>query len=485
MTVKNAMADAGSAKLYDMVTAVSEQTLTMFKKEVVVVPATAVVIAGGDRPLPADKFRGNPTATALVVPAESTAASKAHRQARFPVRLLQAAFRIKVEEGQASVETDRTHILNSLTGMPLDSEPALTHEQYDRINKLLHAHYALGGLPRCVAEGGEALKQCVAALRASPPTDRFVVSAPFDDATVEQLIDLLPPTLQHLELSHASITVVPESLGNLTALRSLDLSECSQLTALPESVGNLGALLTMDLSGCDKLTALPESVGDLGALLTLDLSGCMDLTALPESVGSLRALLTLDLSGCDKLAALPESVGNLGALHTLDLSFCEKLAALPESVGNLGALHTLDLTHCLKLKMLPASICLLTQLDEASREQVEAIHELLHCGALTALPLELGSSRASVVTLSSDCVSGLCLAVSAERAKAEWLKNGSNQECPEGHALADFVTSNASFCCDECCGSVEQGVRMHSCRECDFDLCDECFQGSTATGSRA
>ena len=223
MTVTNAMADAGSAKLYDMVTAVPEQTLTVYNTPCqVVVPATAVLIAGGDRPLPADKFNGNPTVPTGVVP-ESTAARKAHRQARFPVGLLQAAFRIKVEEGQASVETDRRHILNSLTGMPLDSEPHLTHEQYDRINKLLHAHYALGGLPRCFSEGGEALGQCLAALRASPPTDRFVVSAPLDGATVEQLIDLLPPTLQHLEMPKACMTVVPESVGKITALQTLNL----------------------------------------------------------------------------------------------------------------------------------------------------------------------------------------------------------------------------------------------------------------------
>jgi hypothetical protein len=38
--------------------------------------------------------------------------------------------------------------------MLLDSEPPLAHAQYDRINKLLHAHHALGGLPRCVAKGG-------------------------------------------------------------------------------------------------------------------------------------------------------------------------------------------------------------------------------------------------------------------------------------------------------------------------------------------
>ncbi len=354
MTVTAAMANAGGAKLYDMVTAVPEQTLTQCIGSGVV-PATAVVIAGGDRPLPADTFFGNPTAPSMVV-LDRTAELKAHRQARFPVGLLQAAFRIKVEDGQASVETDQRHILNSLTGMPLDSEPPRTHEQYDRINKLLRKHYALGGLPRCVAEGGEALKQCLAALRASPPTDRFVVSAPIDDATVEQLIDLLPPTLQQLEMPRGRMTVVPESVGRFTTLRTLDLSDCTKLTALPESVDNL----------C--------------SLLKLNLKYCANLAALPESVGNLCALLTLDLSWCSKLTALPESVGNLGTLRTLDLSNCSELTALPESVGKLGALHTLNLEYCTKLTALPASISQLTQLDEASRKHVEAsAHRTTFC----------------------------------------------------------------------------------------------------------
>ncbi len=164
MTVTAATADAGSAKLYDMVTAVPEQTLTVFARKFQVVPATAVVIAGGDTPLPADTFQGNPTAP-TTVDLESTAASKAHRQARFPVRLLQAAFRIKVEDGQASVETDKRHILNYLTCMPLDSEPPRTHAQYDRINKLLHAHYAgsaacRGASPRAARRSSSASPRC-------------------------------------------------------------------------------------------------------------------------------------------------------------------------------------------------------------------------------------------------------------------------------------------------------------------------------------
>jgi Leucine-rich repeat (LRR) protein len=46
------------------------------------------------------------------------------------------------------------------------------------------------------------------------------------------------------------------------------------LTGLPESLGQLAALTTLDLSGCDALTGLPESLGQLAALTTLDLSGC-------------------------------------------------------------------------------------------------------------------------------------------------------------------------------------------------------------------
>ena len=72
---------------------------------------------------------------------------------------------------------------------------------------------------------------------------------------------------------------------------------------------------------------------------------------------------------------------NLGALRTLNLSYCEKLTALPASVGNLGALQTLNFSYCSHLTTLPASILQLTQLDEDSREQVEAILR----GALAAL----------------------------------------------------------------------------------------------------
>ena len=183
----------------------------------------------------------------------------------------------------------------------------------------LHSPSALRRIPTFAAPAAAA-KAAAHAIALEVTQDRLVVSAPLDDATIEQLIDLLPPTLRHLEMPRANMTVVPESVGKFTALR------------------------------------------------------------------------TLSLTGCEKLAALPESVGELTALHTLDLSGCKKLWTLPKSVGNLGALQTLDLSRCL-LNTLPASISQLTQLDEASCEQVEAMLRR----ALTALPSALPSLVACVV----------------------------------------------------------------------------------------
>ena len=46
----------------------------------------------------------------------------------------------------------------------------------------------------------------------------------------------------------------------------MDLESCWDLTALPESVGNLGALHTLNLSSCAKLTTLPASISLLTQL---------------------------------------------------------------------------------------------------------------------------------------------------------------------------------------------------------------------------
>ena len=43
------------------------------------------------------------------------------------------------------------------------------------------------------------------------------------------------------------------------------------MTTIPEGLGNLSSLTTLDLRGCTSLTTIPEGLGNLSSLTTLDL----------------------------------------------------------------------------------------------------------------------------------------------------------------------------------------------------------------------
>lgn len=105
-------------------------------------------------------------------------------------------------------------------------------------------------------------------------------------------------TLQHLEslsiwvagnygAGYIKLAVLPESIGNLTSLKCLDL-QCCSITELPESIGNLNNLEYLNVNHT-YIAALPESIGNLTKLKELHI-GYTSITELPESIWS----LTLD-----------------------------------------------------------------------------------------------------------------------------------------------------------------------------------------------
>ncbi|KAG5192880.1 hypothetical protein JKP88DRAFT_272195 [Tribonema minus] len=99
-----------------------------------------------------------------------------------------------------------------------------------------------------------------------------------------------------------SLTCLPESFGNLTALTSLDLSRFVQ--DYRTSTENL---IVMDLSGCEELDIVP----DLRPcpLRLLRLRDCGQLRAVPRV--SVKATVDGDVSGCDKIGeALADNVNN-------------------------------------------------------------------------------------------------------------------------------------------------------------------------------
>jgi Leucine-rich repeat (LRR) protein len=140
-----------------------------------------------------------------------------------------------------------------------------------------------------------------------------------------------------LSLSGQEITVLPESIGNLTHLKFLYVAG-NHLAVLPESIGQLKELRVLSLDG-NQLTELPVSITQLPHLQHLILGG-NNLTELPDSLAQLTTLELLSLTD-NQLTALPDSIGQLTKLHTLSLSN-NQLRELPPSLGNLTKLKNLD-----------------------------------------------------------------------------------------------------------------------------------------------
>lgn len=188
--------------------------------------------------------------------------------------------------------------------------------------------------------------------------------------------------LQYLDLQTSGLAELPNTFGEMGALRELYLTGCSQLKALPTSFRNLTCLQHLSLFGCAQLAALPPSLCQLAELLVLNLDHCAALAALPEDIGQLTKLQELDLSDCGSLTALPESMSNLKALQHLQLSECTKLAALPTSLCELTELLVLNLLRCDALVALPKDLGQLTKLQKLNCQHLEYCWSLTQCHRL-------------------------------------------------------------------------------------------------------
>ena len=181
---------------------------------------------------------------------------------------------------------------------------------------------------------------------------RFITYRSWDDlmANADKII--------YLDCSRNQLTSLPESIGNLTQLKTFYCSS-NKLTTLPESIGNLTQLQRICCKS-NQLTALPESIGNLTQLQYFSCAQ-NQLTILPEWIGNLTQLNAF-YCGYNRLTALPESIGNFTQLQ----EFCcryNQLTILPEYIWNIAQLQ---LFNCggNQLTALSESIGNLTQLKE-------------------------------------------------------------------------------------------------------------------------
>ena len=202
--------------------------------------------------------------------------------------------------------------------------------------------------------------------------------------------------LESLDLSSNELTGIPGELGNLPNLETLYLGFNELAGPIPAELGNLSNLETLYLSYNQLTGMIPAELGNLSNLKSLDLSS-NELTGIPGELGSLSNLESLDLSS-NELTGIPGELGNLPNLETLYLGFNELAGPIPAELGNLSNLETLYLSYNQLTGMIPAELGNLSNLKSLD----------LSSNELTGIPGELGSlSNLESLDLSSNELTGI------------------------------------------------------------------------------
>ncbi|KAI4314671.1 hypothetical protein L6164_027559 [Bauhinia variegata] len=201
-------------------------------------------------------------------------------------------------------------------------------------------------------------------------------------------------SLVTLDLSENRIMALPSTIGGLSSLTRLDLHS-NRISELPDSIGDILSLVYLDLGG-NQLSSLPSSFGRLVRLEELDLSS-NQLSVLPDTIGSLVSLKKLNVE-TNNLEELPHSIGHCSSLRELHVDY-NRLKALPEAVGKIPSLEVLSVRYN-NIKQLPTTMSSLTNLRElnVSFNELESVPESL-CFATSLVKLNIGNNFADLRSL--------------------------------------------------------------------------------------
>jgi len=202
-----------------------------------------------------------------------------------------------------------------------------------------------------------------------------------DDATTEvdpQLWKVITLQKLHLRLKKDILTELPATLGQLTALTELNLSNNS-LRALPESIGELSALKILAVEA-NCLTTLPEGISQCKKLEVVNFMFNQLVSVAP--MGPLAPSLLIVHLSHNQLPVLEVPLEKCARLGTLTISH-NKLTAMPPHIGGLQKLKVLKMAHN-QITEVPDDMSELKELMEIDLEgnpfKDKKIHKILEGG---------------------------------------------------------------------------------------------------------
>ncbi|KAM0869642.1 hypothetical protein ACQ4PT_040541 [Festuca glaucescens] len=145
-------------------------------------------------------------------------------------------------------------------------------------------------------------------------------------------------------------------LGNLSQLRTLDISSNQFAGGVPPELGNLSCLKFLSISSNKLNGTVPPKLGNLSRLKILDMSANMLTQTVPPDIGNLSRLRILDLSGNLFAGAVPPQLGKLTLLEELSLSGNQLEGSIPAELRHIRSLIYLNLGGNYLSGHIPAAI---------------------------------------------------------------------------------------------------------------------------------
>ena len=146
-------------------------------------------------------------------------------------------------------------------------------------------------------------------------------------------LDYSQERVQYIHLSYNNLVgSIPEEIGNLTELYTLDLSGNTLTGEIPSSIGNMHILGYLYLNNNQLTGSIPQEIGNLSDLRACYIYENQLMGNIPSEFGNLINLEYCYLFGNQLTGEVPETLSRLTKLQAMDFSDNMLGGDLPEAV---------------------------------------------------------------------------------------------------------------------------------------------------------